>query len=706
MTTPKSFCPYLGLQFDAQSMHSSASEEHGCFANDKVVPIELSHQENFCLSGNHVNCPLFRQANPREAVAQHGVKLAPRFDPNAFEQTSDDPEHLPPPLTTRWDSLRITRWVVVLALLLFVGVYFLRPVFNDFAPQPTVVAVTRTPTLTTTPSPTATPRPTLSPTPTRINTGVVAPPSGGELFSFNPAAGSAGWVVSDERVGNHLSDHAIRSGVFNQKIYYGLLEFDLSRIPNGTRIVYATLDLVGVNGEQLAPGGSWQIKLLNLPQNVVFSNLNYDAARALPWDYIVANNIQSDQLGAGKVNRIEISGPALVQIEQLFGKGRVAFRIEGPSSGADNIFAWDTGADASGQGYRPVLHIGTGPLPATETQMVVVPCVPTPSSLAGRANLAVTATYEATVIGTPTPYPTNYATQVPVTPTPTPSSVFAAATTVAQMTLQATRVGTATPIPANWVVVLIVTPSPAPASQATAAYVSALATAQAATTGTPTPLPCHVAVATATPTAPAIAAAGTLQPTATPSPTPTGIPPELSGKIAFFSDRDGQANLWVMEPDGTVAGRLNALWAYEAARLKQATTSDGQYQLGVEGNQLVRTRIMLSTRGVGSKVVFDQDAVSYDPIFSPDNQTIVFVSTITGHDELYRTSRDSAEIAPLTKTNWEWNKTPSFSPDGRRIVWMTNSTGRQQIWVMNADGSQLRNLSNNQYNDWGPVWFR
>jgi Tol biopolymer transport system component len=60
----------------------------------------------------------------------------------------------------------------------------------------------------------------------------------------------------------------------------------------------------------------------------------------------------------------------------------------------------------------------------------------------------------------------------------------------------------------------------------------------------------------------------------------------------------------------------------------------------------------------------------------------------------------------LTKNDWEWDKHPTFSPDGATIAfWSNRETGRAQIWAMNQDGSSQRNISNNEWNDWDPVYI-
>ena len=68
---------------------------------------------------------------------------------------------------------------------------------------------------------------------------------------------------------------------------------------------------------------------------------------------------------------------------------------------------------------------------------------------------------------------------------------------------------------------------------------------------------------------------------------------------------------------------------------------------------------------------------------------------------------DGSGLRRLTTNTWEWDKHPSWSGDGRQIVFYSNrDSGRRQIWIMDADGGSLRNISNNGYNDWDPVWIK
>jgi TolB protein len=103
----------------------------------------------------------------------------------------------------------------------------------------------------------------------------------------------------------------------------------------------------------------------------------------------------------------------------------------------------------------------------------------------------------------------------------------------------------------------------------------------------------------------------------------------------------------------------------------------------------------------------DFNTLSYDPTWSPVANTIAFVSPVADGDEIYTINTDGTGLQRLTVNTWEWDKHPSWSPNGSQFVfWSNRETSRRQIWIMNADGSNPRNLSNNPYNDWDPVWIK
>lgn len=88
----------------------------------------------------------------------------------------------------------------------------------------------------------------------------------------------------------------------------------------------------------------------------------------------------------------------------------LASRLDGPESGADNLFTWDSGYGPATLDNRPRLVVVTGPPPPTPPPVptqdyIVVTSTPTPANVLTAAAIVQTATAYATLVGTPAPTP-------------------------------------------------------------------------------------------------------------------------------------------------------------------------------------------------------------------------------------------------------------------------------------------------------------
>jgi Tol biopolymer transport system component len=110
-------------------------------------------------------------------------------------------------------------------------------------------------------------------------------------------------------------------------------------------------------------------------------------------------------------------------------------------------------------------------------------------------------------------------------------------------------------------------------------------------------------------------------------------------KVAFESERDGNAEIYIMNADGS--------------------------------NQ--------------TRMTFNP-AADRKPAFSPGGSKIAFVSARDGNSEIYIMHADGSFQTNLTK-NAAWDDDPVFSADGKQIAFMSNRAGQTDIWVMNVDGS-------------------
>ncbi len=207
-------------------------------------------------------------------------------------------------------------------------------------------------------------------------------------------------------------------------------------------------------------------------------------------------------------------------------------------------------------------------------------------------------------------------------------------------------------------------------------------------------------------------------PTPTPTPAPTPTPGPLSwykGDIVFLSDRDGSEGLYLMPPSGKWVRRLPDEYRQEYEELrKQERFAPGRkarvYAEGVglqEEVQIFVWRYDIPKEWGPRRQLTDSPQPDYDPVWSPTGEWIAFVSERTGNDEIWIIHPDGTGLKQLTHNTWEWDKHPSWSPDGKQIVfWSNRKVGRKQIWIMNLDGSDQHDISNDQWNDWDPIWIK
>lgn len=341
----------------------------------------------------------------------------------------------------------------------------------------------------------------------------------------------------------------------------------------------------------------------------------------------------------------------------------------------------------------------------------------TPASSVIATGDAQYATAVAVTTGTFTPVPADFVTPVLIMPSPPAENVATAAARAVEATTVATN-GAATPtaLPYNAVIAQYIYATALPQNEATTAAQAVIATADALVNGTPTPLPWNAIVITAVPTPlpPLPTALPSLQPISdfTPTPTPTTdlipevMPTIYRNKILFKTNRSGVEEIYALDPNLGELFRVNERWVHRLAFQQIARSPDRNNEAMViaDGSGVLQIQIKALQYGTIRQLTAFQ-SMSYDPAWSPQGDKIAFVGTDSGSDEIYLVSVDGRVVQQLTSNNNLWDKHPSWSPDGTQIVFYSNrESGRRQLWIMNADGSGPRNLSNNSYEDWDPIW--
>ena len=174
--------------------------------------------------------------------------------------------------------------------------------------------------------------------------------------------------------------------------------------------------------------------------------------------------------------------------------------------------------------------------------------------------------------------------------------------------------------------------------------------------------------------------------------------PGAAGLIAFVSDRDGNAEIHVMNPDGS--GQTN-ITNNPASDSSPAFSPDGQriaFTSSRDGNPEI---YVMAADGSDVARLTDNPASDSAPAWSSDGHSIAFVSTRDGNQEIYVMATHGSDITRLTD-NPSPDSAPAFSPDGQRIAFQREPPpspfpGRpvEEIFTMAPDGSDVTRLTNN-----------
>jgi WD40 repeat protein len=133
--------------------------------------------------------------------------------------------------------------------------------------------------------------------------------------------------------------------------------------------------------------------------------------------------------------------------------------------------------------------------------------------------------------------------------------------------------------------------------------------------------------------------------------------PGQNGKIAFTSNRDGNFEIYTMNPNGQGVDRLTNNPAEDDS----------------------------------------------EPSWSPDGNKIVFGSRRDGNLEIYTMNANGQGIDRLTN-NPAADLEADWSPGGGKIVFTSARDSDNEIYTMNANGQGIDRLTNNPANDFFPDW--
>ena len=198
----------------------------------------------------------------------------------------------------------------------------------------------------------------------------------------------------------------------------------------------------------------------------------------------------------------------------------------------------------------------------------------------------------------------------------------------------------------------------------------------------------------------------------TPTPTPTPAATGALGHIAFRAYVDGNADIYVINADGSNQTRLTdgqefgtmPRWSPDGSKIAFVSIRGANWDIYV-----------MDADGSNQTRLTDSPGIDEAPVWSPDGSKIAFVSIRSGTHEIYlmdalgsnqtRITTPTPPHDPTYNSAWAERLTPIWSPDGSEIVFTSVRDGNQaDIYVMEADGSNEVRITTNPASDSNPTW--
>ena len=170
--------------------------------------------------------------------------------------------------------------------------------------------------------------------------------------------------------------------------------------------------------------------------------------------------------------------------------------------------------------------------------------------------------------------------------------------------------------------------------------------------------------------------------------------------ITFDSNRDGDAEVFVMDADGTNERKLTnntyddqgPVWSPDSTQIAFFSIRDEDREIYV-----------VNADGTNERQLTNNTYQDWDPSWSPDGSQIAFTSDRRRGFQIFIMNADGTNERQLTG-NFVNNAYPTWSPDGTMIAFGSDRDGDWEIFVMNADGTNVRQLTSNSRPDERPSW--
>ena len=183
----------------------------------------------------------------------------------------------------------------------------------------------------------------------------------------------------------------------------------------------------------------------------------------------------------------------------------------------------------------------------------------------------------------------------------------------------------------------------------------------------------------------------------------SAVAADPEGTILFVSDRDGENDIFAIEPDGSDERNLTASpdtddrqanWSRDRDRVVFSSDRPGRFAvhtMNPDGSDVQQV-----TSGAGR---------DHDPVFSPDGERIAFSSQREQTRSIYVINVDGTGLVRLTGDEGA-DMRPTWSPDGARLAFhRVHDDDRIDLFVMQADpDAEPVPVTDRSGRDFHPSW--
>ena len=181
-----------------------------------------------------------------------------------------------------------------------------------------------------------------------------------------------------------------------------------------------------------------------------------------------------------------------------------------------------------------------------------------------------------------------------------------------------------------------------------------------------------------------------------------------NGLLVFRSDRDGEPDVFTLDPSTSVATKLTK--SHDVADLQPAYAPEGDRIAFIRrANRTGRPDLYVMTaEGKGRIKLTSTPVPERDPSWTPDGTRLVYSARTSpsGPFRIFLAKADGSGRVQLTaQATGSADRSPVVSPDGTRIAFVTDRDGGfPEVYLMFLDGSGVVRLTTNDQIDGNPSW--